>query len=117
MLSQIVDLGGFFFTSDFSYDPGSVEKRLKKDYVPSLLQELRSRMQALSSFEEESLEEVLRRLAEDFSLSPSEVFHPLRVALTGKMKEPGLFELALVLGKEEVIGRIGRTLEMLKNSL
>ena len=116
MLSQIVDLGGFFFTSDFSYDPGSVEKRLKKDYVPSLLEELRLRMQALSPFEEESLEELLRRFAEDFSLGPSEVFHPLRVALTGKMRGPGLFELALVLGKEEVIGRIGRTLEMLKNS-
>ncbi len=116
VLPEIIDLAGFFFTPDFPYDPVSVKKRLEKDYVPSLLEEVRLRMQALSPFEKESLEEVFRRLAEELSLSPSEVFHPLRVALTGKMKGPGLFELAVVLGKEEVVRRIGRTLEMLKNS-
>ena len=75
------------------------------------------RIETLFPFEEQGLERLLRRLTEDFSLSSSEVFHPLRVALTGRMKGPGLFELAGVLGKEEVIRRIGRTLAMLKNSL
>jgi len=117
VLSQVVDLAEFFFTGDFTYNPISVEKRLKKDYVLSLLEEMRMRIETLFPFEEQGLEGLLRRLAEDFSLSPSEVFHPLRVALTGRMKGPGLFELAGVLGKEEVIRRIGRTLEMLKNSL
>jgi glutamyl-tRNA synthetase len=117
VLSQIVDLAGFFFTGDFAYDPISVEKRLRKNHVPSLLEEAQMRIKALSPFEEQGLEELLRRLAEDFSLSPSEVFHPLRVALTGRMKGPGLFELAGVLGKEAVIKRIERTLEMLKINL
>ncbi|MBA7681126.1 Glutamate--tRNA ligase 2 [subsurface metagenome] len=117
VLSQVVDLAEFFFTRDFTYNPISVEKRLKKDYVPSLLEEMRMRIETLFPFEEQGLERLLRRLTEDFSLSPSEVFHSLRVALTGRMKGPGLFELAGVLGKEEVIRRIGRTLEMLKNSL
>ncbi len=117
VLSQIVDLAGFFFSGDFAYDPISVEKRLKKNHIPSLLEEARMRIKALSPFEEQGLEELLRRLAEDFSLSPSEAFHPLRVALTGRMKGPGLFELAGVLGKEEVIKRIERTLEMLKINL
>jgi glutamyl-tRNA synthetase len=117
VLSQIVDVAGFFFTCDFAYDPISVEKRLKKDYVPSLLEEVRLRIETLSPFEEKGLEELLRRLAEDFSLSHSEVFHPLRVALTGKMKGPGLFELAELLGKDETIKRIGRTLEMLRTGL
>ena len=116
VLSQIVDLAAFFFTSDFPYDPIAVKKRLKKDYVSSLLEETRLRIEALSPFEQKRLEELLRRLAEDFSLSPSEVFHPLRVALTGKMKGPGLFELAGVLGKDETVKRIGRTLEMLKSN-
>jgi glutamyl-tRNA synthetase len=31
------------------------------------------------------------------------------------MKGPGLFELAVVLGKKEVLRRIDRTLEMLEN--
>jgi len=114
-LSQITDLADFFFKPDFGYDPQAVKKRLRKDYVPSLLEEIKERIKQLSSFTEENLEEMARNLAEKLSLSTSKVFHPLRVALTGKMKGPGLFELAVVLGKNEVLRRIERALKMLKS--
>ena len=91
--------------------------RLKKDYVPLLLKEIRKRIEQLSPFDEETLEGMARNLSKDLSLTTGEVFHPLRVSLTGKMKGPGLFELAVVLGKKEVLRRIDRTLEMLKNRI
>ena len=114
-LSQITDLADFFFKPDFDYDPQAVKKRLRKDHVPSLLEEMRESIKQLSSFTEENLEEMARNLAEKLSLSTSKVFHPLRVALTGKMRGPGLFELAVVLGKNEVLRRIERALKMLKS--
>ena len=113
-LSQITDLADFFFKKEFDYNPQAVKKRLKKDYVPSLLEEMRESIKQLSSFTKENLEEMARNLAEKLSLSTSKVFHPLRVALTGKMRGPGLFELAVVLGKNEVLRRIERALKMLK---
>ncbi len=114
ILSQITNLANFFFKSDFEYDQTSVEKRLKKDYVPPLLKKMRKRIAGLSLFNEKNLERLIRDLANEFSLSPGEAFHPLRVALTGKMKGPGLFELAVLLGKNEVLRRIDRAVEMLK---
>lgn len=114
VLSQITNLADFFFKSDFEYDRTSVEKRLKKDYVPPLLKKMRKRIAGLSLFNEKNLERLIRDLASEFSLSPGEAFHPLRVALTGKMKGPGLFELAVLLGKNEVLRRIDRAVEMLK---
>ena len=114
-LSQITDLADFFFKSDFDYEPQAVKKRLRKDYVPSLLEEMKKRIKQLSSFTEKNLEEIARNLAEELSLSTGKVFHPLRGALTGRMKGPGLFELAVVLGKEEVLRRIDRALKMLKS--
>jgi len=113
VLSQIVELADFFFQENFNYDSEVVKKRLRKDYIPSLLKEMIKRIEQLSPFTEETLENLTRNLSEDLSLSPGKVFHPLRVALTGKMKGPGLFELAVVLGKKEVLRRIKRTLEML----
>jgi len=113
VLSQIVELADFFFQKNFNYDSEVVKKRLRKDYIPSLLKEMIKRIEQLSPFTEETLENLTRNLSEDLSLSPGKVFHPLRVALTGKMKGPGLFELAVVLGKKEVLRRIKRTLEML----
>jgi len=115
VLSEITDLADFFFKKDFIYDPKAVEKRLNKEYVPFLLKKIKREIKELTSFTEEELENLLRDLAKKFSLSTGEVFHPLRVALTGRAKGPGLFELATALGREEVLRRIDRTLAMLKN--
>ncbi len=116
VLSDFAKAADFFFQEDFSYDSAAVDKRLKKDYVPLLLEEIRKRVGQLSPFSEETLEGMARNLSKDFSLTTGQVFHPLRVSLTGKMKGPGLFELAVVLGKKEVLRRIGRTLQMLENA-
>jgi len=114
VLSDIIELADFFFEKDFSYDAKVIEKRLKEAYVYPLLERIKSEIVNMASFNEKNLEKLLRGLAEEFSFSPSKVFHPLRVALTGRMKGPGLFELAVTLGKEEVIRRIDRTLNYLK---
>jgi len=116
IFSDFFEEADFFFEKDFNYDSAAVDKRLKKDYVPLLLKEIRKRVEQLSPFREETLEGMARNLSEDFSLTTGQVFHPLRVSLTGKMKGPGLFELAVVLGKKEVLRRIDRTLEMLEKA-
>jgi len=113
---DIFEQADFFFDNNFNYDSAAVYKRLKKDYVPSLLKEIRKRVEQISSFSEETLEGMARNLSKDLSLTTGQVFHPLRVSLTGKMKGPGLFELAVVLGKKEVLRRIDRTLGMLENA-
>jgi len=105
VLSDITKLANFFFEKDFPYDEKAVEKRLKKDYVPLLkkdyvpflLKRIKEEVEEKKSLEEKDLEETLRRLSEELGLSTSKVFHPLRVALTGKMEGPGLFELACAL--------------------
>lgn len=117
VLSDFAKAADFFFEEEFSYDHVAKAERLKQDYVPSLLKRARREINQLSSYQAENLEKMARKLAEeDPSLSTSKVFHSLRVALTGKMEGPGLFELAVVLGKKEVLRRIDRTLRMLENA-
>jgi len=113
VISDIIELASFFFEKDFSYDNEVVEKKLRKDYVYPLLEKIKTEVGKMDFIGEEELEKILRRLADEFHLSTSKIFHPLRVALTGKMRGPGLFELAAVLGKEEIIQRIDRTLNLL----
>ncbi len=113
VLSDIVEFADFFFDKDYTYESKAVEKRLKEDHVPGLLERIKLEVKRMEHFSELELEKLLRKLSEEFSLSTSKIFHPLRVALTGRMKGPGLFELAAVLGKDEVIRRIDRTLDLL----
>ncbi len=111
-LSQIVDYAGFFFVDELEYDEKAVQKRLKKDYVPEMLENLKTRLQAADPFDEANIEAEIRSFAEESGLSASKIIHPLRVALSGKSVGPGIFETVLLLGREKVAERLNKAVEL-----
>ena len=54
----------------------------------------------------ETIEEGLRNFADSEGLKLGKIAQPLRAALTGRTKSPGIFDVLAILGREEVIGRI-----------
>ena len=54
----------------------------------------------------EALEATVRALAEAKGLKLGQIAHPLRAALTGSAVSPGIFEVMVVLGRSEALGRI-----------
>ncbi len=111
-LTQIVDYAGSFFVDKLEYDEKAVQQRLKKDYVPQMLEELKTRLRTAEPFDEANLEEVIRAFAEESGLSASKIIHPLRVALTGKSVGPGIFETVALLGREKAIQRLDEGIEL-----
>jgi glutamyl-tRNA synthetase len=61
---------------------------------------------SVEPFSAESIEAALRSLAERLELKPREAFQPIRVAVTGSMVSPGLFESIELLGREETLARL-----------
>ena len=53
------------------------------------------------------------KIGEEIGQSGGAIIHPIRMAVTGRMVGPGLFETMSVLGKDRVIFRLKRTLELL----
>ena len=111
-LTQIVDYAGSFFVDKLEYDEKAVQQRLKKDYVPKMLEDLKARLRTAEPFDEANLEEVIRAFAEESGLSASKIIHPLRVALTGKSVGPGIFETVALLGREKAIQRLDEGIEL-----
>jgi glutamyl-tRNA synthetase len=111
-LVQIVDYAGFFFMDNLEYDEAAVKKRLKKDYVPEMLTELKARFQAIEPFDEANIEDAIRSFAEESGLSASKIIHPLRVGLSGKSVGPGIFETVALLGREKVAQRLDKAMEL-----
>jgi glutamyl-tRNA synthetase len=111
-LSQIVDYAGFFFVDKLEYDEKAVQKRLKNEAVPQMLERLKAKLQATDPFDEANLEEAIRSFAEESGLSASKVIHPLRVALTGKSVGPGIFETVCILGSKKVTQRLDEAIEL-----
>ena len=113
VLSDIVELARFFFEEEPEYDEKGVSKWLGKEHVPELLRTLIARLRELSEFGIEGIEMVVREVGEEMGVSGGQVIHPLRMAVTGRMVGPGLFETMSVLGRDRVLARLNRTLDML----
>ena len=54
----------------------------------------------------ETLESSLRALAAEMEVGAGKLIHPLRVALTGNMASPGIFDVLVLLGRERSEARM-----------
>lgn len=63
-------------------------------------------LEAQEVWEETALEATCRAFAETHGLKFANLAQAVRVALTGSLVSPGLFEVMVILGKDEVIGRL-----------
>ena len=68
---------------------------------------LAEKLAALPEWAAPALEAAVREFAEASSVKLGQVAQPLRAALTGRTTSPGLFDVMAVLGREEVLARLG----------
>jgi glutamyl-tRNA synthetase len=113
VLSDVVELTGFFFAEEPPYDEKGVRKFLSNEHVPALLTSLADGLEQLSEFTLESVESAVRTAGDALGISGGHVIHPVRMAVTGRTTGPGLFETIVVLGKSRVLTRLRRTLGIL----
>ncbi|MDR1196581.1 MAG: glutamate--tRNA ligase, partial [Endomicrobium sp.] len=108
LLKDIPSLVNFFFVKDVDYVEEAVNKVFlkSKDSAKLVLSESSQRLQNQTDFGAESLEKYARDLAAEKGLGTGKVFHPIRVAISGRTQGPSLFHMMEVMGKDEVIRRI-----------
>jgi glutamyl-tRNA synthetase len=111
-LADIETHSSFFFADELEYDEKAVQKSLKKDFVPGMLQDLKSIFVNLEPFDENAIEAKIREYAERSGLG-GKVMLPTRVAITGKSTGPGLFESLALLGRDKVLQRIDKAMGLL----
>ncbi len=101
----------FLFMADdaIEYDPEAVEKVLRKDNGVEMLGLVGIRFAALTEITAESVEQVLRSLAEEQHVGLGKVAQPLRVAITGTTISPPIFDSVDMLGMERTLKRIAIT--------
>ena len=99
----------YFFTDDYPMDEKAVEKRLKKEGVKETLLDLVKRFGEVPEAEWkcERLENLVKELSQGNGMGPW--VHPIRVAVSGRMEGPGLFEMLELLGKTRTIERLDKT--------
>ena len=95
-----------FFVDPTSYDADGVKKHLAAPGMSEHLKALRDAYATVSPFDEATLEQTLRALAEARGLKAGALIHGTRLAMTGRMVSPGLFEMLALLGRDRVVARL-----------
>jgi glutamyl-tRNA synthetase len=81
-------------------------KALLDEPASILLRQVAGALSGCPDWTEAALENVVRHVAEDAGLGLGKVAQPLRVALTGRTTSPGIYDVLLLLGREESLARL-----------
>ena len=110
------DVGGmvYFFFQDVKYDETAIDKILKAPDIETILNGIKKTYSEISEFNDIVLESKTREFAKSNGFKNGQVFHPVRVSVSGSTKGPTLFKMIEYLGKEEVIKRIDKTLSLIE---
>ncbi|MEE2862603.1 MAG: glutamate--tRNA ligase [Gemmatimonadota bacterium] len=111
-LDQLAEQARPFVCQNLHFDMKAVEKHLNKDPGAAI-----KRLQSLyetfrgADWTREELEVSLRDLASQMEVGAGKLIHPLRIALTGNMASPGIFDVLYLLGRERSLSRIEDAVE------
>ncbi len=81
-------------------------RKLLDGDAPALLGDLRHALMPVEAWNHNALEDIVRTFSEERAVKLGKVAQPLRAALTGSNASPGIFEVAELLCKSQVLGRI-----------
>jgi glutamyl-tRNA synthetase len=109
---EVVTDNRYFFEDPDEYEEAGVEKRWK-DESADLLLKYADRLEDVDAFDVDTVETVLRDLAEEEDVGAGAIIHPARLSVSGRSYGPGVFGLMAAVGKEACLRRMRRAAETL----
>ncbi|MBI4759739.1 MAG: glutamate--tRNA ligase [Chloroflexota bacterium] len=114
-LDDCLAFAAFFFKEDVEPNPEElIAKGLDAKQSAEVARRVYQILEAQPDLSHERCEPPLRAYVEESGLSANQVFGILRVAATGQKVSPPLFESLEIIGKEKVLKRLQRAIEMLE---
>jgi glutamyl-tRNA synthetase len=104
-LREIADGAAFLFRTRPLEMDADAQALLEGD-ARAMLGQLHAALDAVVVWDTEALETAVRQVAETAGVKLGAAAQPLRAALTGRRTSPGIFDVLVLLGREESLGRI-----------
>jgi glutamyl-tRNA synthetase len=104
-LNQLAEGATFLFAArPLAIEPSAAE--LLDFEGRSLLDRAHAALAQLTDWEHDALDAAVRNVAEEAGVKLGKLAQPLRAALTGKTSSPGIFDVLVLLGRDESLARI-----------
>jgi len=111
-IEEIATTNRFFFEDPKTYEEKGVKKRWK-DHSADLLEAYADALDDADAFDADTVNTVLRDLADEHDVGGGKIIHPTRLAVSGLSYGPSLFDMMVVLGRETCIRRMHRAADAL----
>jgi glutamyl-tRNA synthetase len=106
-LTEVPGMVGFLFGDEVELDQAAAAKVLTED-GRAFLVEAAARLDKVEPWTAAAIEDTLRKLQTERGLKPKTAFQPVRLAITGRLVSPPLFESMELLGKPRSLARLER---------
>jgi glutamyl-tRNA synthetase len=114
-LDDCLAFAAFFFKEDVTPVPEElIAKGLDAKQSVEVARRTHAILSAIPEWTHAAAEPPMRAYVEASGLSPNQVFGIVRVAVTGQKVSPPLFESMEIIGREKVLERLKRAIEMLE---
>jgi glutamyl-tRNA synthetase len=109
-VKELWEQSSYFFVAPEHYDEKTVKKRWKAE-TPDQMRELIRLIENMEDFSAENQERIIMKWIEDNRYHTGNVMNAFRLALVGEGKGPHIFDITVLLGKEETLRRLRKAIE------
>lgn len=110
---DLLEQGKFFFISPTSFDESVTSKKWNEDVV-KVLTAYKEALQELTAIDATSAKSILETVTAKLGIQTGKIMQAFRVSITGNGSGPDLMMTIEILGKNEVMNRIGYALQTIK---
>ena len=103
---ELIDLAQFIYATRPLAIDAAASALLTAD-SRAVLADMASTLEGLDDWSVPAIDAAMRALAETKGLKLGKLAQPLRAALTGRTVSPGIFEVMVLIGREETMARLG----------
>jgi len=105
-LGDLRELLTLFMGKTVTFESDEARAILQGDQVPIVIAMFVQKIRETQSLRPEDVKDILKLIRKATKLGGSQVFMPIRVALTGQMHGPDLDKLAAILGRDVILERL-----------
>ena len=103
-LEDIFNNGQYIIVDEINFNENDL--KLIDNKAQKIISDFKNKLENMDEFNKETLEPILNQLIKSNDTNFKGVGQPLRIALTGSKFGPGIYDIIISLGKDEVIKRL-----------
>lgn len=104
--AQLAEHVDIFYNDNIVFESAEAGQMVREPEFIQVADAFCQRLEALEAVTVEAVKGLLKSLAKELALPGKKVYMPLRIAMTGKMHGPDLFNIIPVIGRERIIARV-----------